>query len=240
MPLPKIDVPVYDIDLPLSKKHISFRPFLVKEQRNLLMAMESNDSSTIEKNIRQVLNNCTLTEGIIIDQLPVVDIEYFFLNLRARSVGEVAENKYRCNNEVDGKECGHISEVNIDILNIKLETSDVSEKIMLTPNMMIKFNYPVFASLSSAKNTENISEFAFNMIIDCIDYIHDGEQFYYAKETTREELVEFIDSLNTDQFSKIEEFFNNLPKLRKEVRFKCKKCGFEHLIEAEGLESFFG
>ena len=100
MALPKIDSPVYDIQLPLSKKQIRFRPFLVKEQKNLLMAMEADDADTIERNIRQVLTNCTITPNIDVDKLPVVDVEYYFLNLRARSVGEVVESDYICNNDI--------------------------------------------------------------------------------------------------------------------------------------------
>ena len=96
MALPKIDSPIYELTLPLSKKLIRFRPFLVKEQRNLMMAMESDDKDTIEKNIKQVLHNCTLTEGIDIDSMPILDVEYYFIQLRARSVGEVVENKYKC------------------------------------------------------------------------------------------------------------------------------------------------
>ena len=98
MALPKLDVPIYELELPLSKKKIRYRPFLVKEQKNLLMAIESSDSNTVQQSVRDILNNCTVTEGIDIDKLPIIDIEYYFINLRAKSVGEVVESKYRCNN----------------------------------------------------------------------------------------------------------------------------------------------
>jgi hypothetical protein len=128
MPLPKIDTPIYDLVLPLSKKEIRFRPFLVKEQKNLLMAMESNDKESVEKNVKQVLINCTVTEDVDIEKLPVVDVEYYFLNLRARSVGEVIENRYRCDNEVNSEKCGNIMDVKLNILDIKVE--GVSRDIM--------------------------------------------------------------------------------------------------------------
>jgi hypothetical protein len=121
MALPKIDVPTYEIELPVSKKKIKFRPFLVKEQKNLLMAIESTDSVTVQQAISDVLNNCTLTEKINIDKLPIVDVEYYFLHLRAKSVGEVIESKYRCNNIVDSKECGNIMENNLDLMAIKVQ-----------------------------------------------------------------------------------------------------------------------
>jgi rubrerythrin len=240
MALPKIDVPTYEIELPVSKTKVKFRPFLVKEQRNLLMALEANDADTIEQNIRQVLHNCTLTEGIDIEKLPITDIEYYFLNLRARSVGEVAENKYRCNNEVEGKECGNIMEVNINLLDIQVEKpAGISDTIKLTENITVKLKYPEFSIVKETKNTTDISEFALKMIADSIEYIHDGEQFYYAKEADPKELQDFVDSLNQQQFSRLEEFFNNLPKLEKTVDFTCNKCGYEHKLEIEGLNNFF-
>ena len=121
MALPKLDTPTYEIDLPVSKKHIKYRPFLIKEQRNLLMALESNDSSTIQTSIKDILINCTLTENVDVDKLPIVDIEYYFINLRAKSVGEIVESKYRCNNVVEGKECGNIMEKNIDLTKIQVQ-----------------------------------------------------------------------------------------------------------------------
>jgi hypothetical protein len=246
MALPKIDLPVYELDLPLSKKKISFRPFLVKEQRNLLMAMESEDPETVEQNIRQVLVNCTLTEGINFDALPIIDVEYYFLNLRARSVGEVVQSRYKCNNEVtkeddEVKVCGNIMETDVNILDIKVEESDVvNNEIQITDNIVIKLRYPQFSFLQRAKNIETATGLAFDMIAESIESIYDGEQFHYAAESDPEELIEFVESLNQDQFAKLEEFFLNLPKLNKRIEMQCKKCGFNHIIDVEGMESFFG
>jgi len=239
MALPKIDAPVYELDLPLSKKHIRFRPFLVKEQRNLMMALESDDKGNIEKNIRQVLHNCTLTEGIEIDDLPILDVEYYFLQLRARSVGEVVENKYKCENLVDEKPCGNLMESNLNLLDIKVNMPEnQSDVIQLNNKLSIKLKYPEFSILSA--NISSATDLAFSMIVNSIEYIFDGEQYYYAKESSIEELTEFVESLNQQQFSKIEDFFSNLPTLNKTIQMDCKKCGFHHTIEVEGLESFFG
>ena len=241
MALPKIDVPTYEIELPVSKTKIKYRPFLVKEQRNLLMAIESSESTTIQQNIKDILYNCTLTEGVDIEKLPIIDVEYYFINLRAKSVGEVVESRYRCNNKVDGVECGNIMEKDIDLTKIQVQMKeDISSEIKLTSNISIKLKYPEFGIVKDSLKYENINDVTFNMIAQSIEYIYDGQQFYYANESTTEELIEFVEGLNQEQFSKIENFFNNLPKLKEKLDIKCSKCGFEHKIEVEGLESFFG
>ena len=240
MALPKIDAPIYELDLPLSKKNIRFRPFLVKEQRNLLMAMESNDRDTIEKNIKQVLHNCTLTENIDIDKLPITDVELYFLNLRARSVGEVVQNKYRCENVVEDKPCNNLMDSSVNLLEIKVDMGSTGDGVIqLTNDISIKLNYPEFAFLDRIGSNSNAADVAFGMIVDCIEYVFDGEQYYHAHESTKEELMQFIESLNSSQFAKIEDFFNNMPKLNKKIEMTCSKCGFHHNIEVEGLESFF-
>jgi hypothetical protein len=241
MALPKIDTPIFDLELPLSKKQIKFRPFLVKEQRNLLLAMESDDKESIESNIRQILHNCTLTEGIDVDSLPITDIEYYFLQLRARSVGEIVENKYRCENEVEGKICNNSMELKFNLLDINVKFNEgVKDVIQLTDKISIKLNYPKFSLVRKTVDIDNATDMAFKMIVDSVEYIFDGQQYYYARETDPAELTQFIESLNQEQFNKIENFFENLPKLNKTMNLTCNKCGFNHTIDVEGLESFFG
>ena len=165
MALPKIDTPIYEIDLPLSKQHIRFRPFLVKEQRNLMMALEANDAETVEMNIKQVLNNCTLTEGVDIEKLPIVDVEYYFLNLRAKSVGEVIDSKYRCNNIVEGKDCGNIMEKPINLLSVNVDSTDqVSPEIQLTDKLSVKMKYPEFSIIKDSIHLDNDTEIVLNDI----------------------------------------------------------------------------
>lgn len=241
MALPKIDTPVYELDLPLSKKHIRFRPFLVKEQKNLMMAMEADDKETINRNIKQVLNNCTLTEKIDIDELPVTDIEYYFLNLRARSVGEIVENKYICTNEVNGAQCDNKMDTKINLLEIKVDTNNgLNQEIQITDKIVIKLRYPKYAIVEKLVEKTSAVDVVFEIITESIEYIFDGEQYFNANEVTKKELMEFIESLSQEQFSKLEEFFNNLPRLNKKIEMKCSKCGFEHKINVEGLENFFG
>jgi hypothetical protein len=241
MALPKLDVPTYEIELPISKKKIKYRPFLVKEQKNLLMALESNESSTIQQNVRDILNNCTLTEGINIDKLPIIDVEYYFINLRSKSVGEIVETRYRCNNEVEEKVCGNIMEASVNLQNIQpYREEEVSPEIQLTDKVMIKMKYPEFGIIKDSLNMEDITEVTFNLISESIEHIYDGEQFYYAHEAEPGEMLEFVEGLNQAQFEKVEHFFNNLPKLKETVEMTCSKCGFHHTIDVEGLENFFG
>lgn len=240
MALPKIDVPTYEIELPVSKKKLRYRPFLVKEQRNLLMAMESSEASTIQESVRDILYNCTLTENVDIEKLPIIDVEYYFINLRAKSVGEVIESRYRCNNEVNEVECGNIMEKEINLLEIKPQfTEEVSSEIQLDSKLSIKLKYPEFSIIKDSLRYDNINEVTFNMIANSIEYIYDGDQFYYGHEAQPNEMLQFVEGMNQEQFLKVEKFFNNLPKLKETLDITCSKCGFQHKIDVEGLESFF-
>ena len=241
MALPKLEVPTYELELPLSKKKIKYRPYLVKEQKALMMALESADAKTIQHNVREILTVCTLSKEVDIDELPIVDIEYYFLQLRAKSVSEISESKYRCNNEVDDKVCGNIMEAKIDLTEIQpVQSEYVDPEIQLTDTITVKMKYPPFKLIKDSVEMDDITEVTFNMLAQSIEYVYDGEQFHYAKEVSVAELVEFIEQLNQEQFEKLEKFFNSIPKLSKKIDMKCSKCGFEHHLDVEGLESFFG
>jgi hypothetical protein len=241
MALPKLEVPTYELKLPVSNKTIKYRPYLVKEQKALMMALESSDAKTIQHNVREILNVCTLSKDVDIDDLPIIDIEYYFIQLRAKSVGEISESKYRCNNEVDEKVCGNVMEAKVNLLEVEpVQTEYVDPEIQLTENITVKMKYPSFSLVKDSIELDDITEVTFNMMANCIEYVYDGEQFHYAKEQTTAELVEFIEQLNQEQFEKMEKFFNSVPKLSKRIEMKCSKCGFQHHLDVEGLESFFG
>jgi hypothetical protein len=238
--LPKIDSPTYRMELPLSKTKIEFRPFVVKEQRNLLMAVESKDSEAIQKSVRDILNNCTITSNVDIETLPIVDVEYYFMNLRARSVGEIVETRYKCNNIVEGKKCNNIMEKDINLLEIQVENKDATDPVIqLTDTISVKLKYPDFSFVKESLQFDDINDLTFNMIAKSIEWIYDGEQYYYTKEVPQQETVEFVEQLSQAQFEKIEAFFSALPKLRTMIEMDCRKCNFHHEIEVEGLESFF-
>jgi hypothetical protein len=240
MALPILELPTYELTLPLSQKKIKFRPFVVKEQKNLLMAMEAKEPETVNNVVKDILTSCTLTENIDIDKLPILDVEYYFINLRAKSVGEIVESKYKCNNEVDGKVCGNIMETEVDLTKLQITNKEIQPEIQITDKIVVKMKYPEFGVVKDSLKYDNVTELTFNMIASSIDYIYDGEQFYYSSETSQEELIAWVEQLNQQQFSKIEDFYNNLPELKEEVEIICSKCGFHHTIEVEGLENFFG
>lgn len=240
MPLPKINAPIYEVELPISKKKVKFRPFTVKEQKILLMAVENDDSVFSQDNIKQLITNCSVSE-INVEKLSIIDIEYFFIHLRARSVGEEIETKYRCEQELeDGSTCGNIMKVNYDLLSIKLEETEYKDLIQLTPKIGVKLNYPSYSVVDKIKNSQTLSELTFDFVISCMEYIYDQDTVYQTEDYKKEELYEFLESLTIDQFKKIEDYFTRMPKLRKKVDVKCSKCGFEHNIVIEGLENFFG
>jgi hypothetical protein len=203
------------------------------------MANEASDKDTIIRAIKQVLQNCTISK-IEIDKLPILDIEYYFLHLRARSIGEIVELKYKCENEVEGTVCGGNLDVEFNLLDVQLENiENYSDVVMINSDIGIKFKYPDFSLYSSIKEDIDLSDLFLDIIINSIDYIFEGDTLNYAHETPKEELVEFLDALTQEQFQKIEEHFKNLPVLKKEAKVNCKKCGYEHEIKVENIESFF-
>lgn len=241
--LPKIDVPLYEITLPLLQKKVKFRPFLVKEEKILLMAMESEDEDSVLLAIKQIITNC-IVDDIDVDALPILDLEYMFLQLRARSVGEVIDLQYRCNNEVkddngNDKKCNSVIKLSFNALEIIPENDPKHDKkISLTPKLGVVMKYPNFRLIDGLKNL-NEADTLVKIVAGCIDYIYDEDSIYYAKDTTEEELVDFIDSLTREQFNDIQDFFDTIPKMKKILDFKCSKCAYEDKIVLEGIQSFF-
>jgi hypothetical protein len=241
--LPKIDVPIYEITLPLLQKKVKIRPFRVKEEKILLMAMESEDDAAVLLAIKQIVNNCCV-DDMDVDSLPVLDLEYMFLQLRARSIGEIIDLQYRCNNDVDNegetKKCNNIIKLSFNALEVEPQTEEGHKKeIQLTPKLGVVMKYPDFKlvnKISDLSETEMIAK----MVAGCIDYIFDSDSIYYAKDASEEELIDFIDSLTREQFEKIQEFFDTVPKMKKNLTFKCSKCGYEEELVLEGIQSFFG
>jgi hypothetical protein len=244
MALPKIDVPEYDCILPSNKKKVKFRPFLVKEQKLLLMATEATEVKDSVDAMKKVVKNCVL-DNLNVDALPVFDLEFLFLNLRARSVGEVVKVKYKCNNIIgkneneEDKRCDNIVDVDINVLEINPEFGpNHSNKIELSDKLGIMFNYPTFEMVENMTGKSE-NEVIFDLIIKSIDYIYDEDQIYYAKDASQEELIEFIDGLQQEHLEKIKEFFDTLPKIKKEIHFECNKCGHHEDILIEGIQNFF-
>jgi DNA-directed RNA polymerase subunit M/transcription elongation factor TFIIS len=243
--LPKLDVPVYELTVPSTGKKLKFRPFTVKEEKLLMMAYQSDDVKYSIDTIMQVLNNCII-EDVDVSTFPTFDIEFLFLHLRARSVGEVVNLKYRCNNTVgkaeNGEEqkCNNLVEIDLNVLEVEpYRSPDHTNKIELNDNLGIVMKYPKMSLIEKA-DQEDEYQTVLDTILECIDYIYDADNIYYAKDSSKEELAEFLDSLQGKDLEKIKHFFDTMPKMKKTVDFKCKKCGYHEEMELEGLQSFFG
>jgi hypothetical protein len=241
--LPKIDVPMYDLVLPLTKKKVRFRPFLVKEEKILLMAMEAEDDTATLTAVKQIINNCCLTEDLDVDSLPITDLEFFFLNLRARSVNEIVDLQYRCNNKVkndkdEEKECGNVVKLEINVLEIEPTIpKNHTNKIELSSEMGLVMKYPTFKIVEMAEGSD--IEKLMHILLGCVDYVYDKDNIYYGKDIPKKELQEFIENLTGEQFAKIQEFFDTMPKISKKVHFGCSKCGYKEDIVIEGIQNFF-
>lgn len=240
MMLPKIDAPIYDVELPISKQKVKFRPFLVKEQKILMMAQNSDDSEFMSDNVKQIIKNCCVSD-IDVEKLSQIDVEFFFINLRARSIGEVVQARYRCNNKLEGDSvCNNLMEVPINLLNVGVDFKENSDIIKLTETVGIKMGYPDVKALSKINNNNDLLTVTLDVIYNCMDYIFDEDNMYHKNEAPKQEFIDFLEQLSIEQFKMIEGYFNNLPVLKEEIQIKCSKCGFDHKITITGLENFLG
>lgn len=237
--LPKIDVPVYDLELPISKQKVKFRSFLVKEQKILMMAQNSTDSDFVADNVKQIIKNCCVTP-IDVDKLSQIDVEYFFVQLRARSIGEIVQARYRCNNKVDDNLCNNLMEASINLLDVKVDFKENSDIIKLTDSIGIKMGYPDVKALSKINENNDLLTITLDVIYNCVEYIFDEDNLYHKNEAPKQEFLEFFEQLSIEQFKMIENYFNNLPVLKEVLNIKCSKCGFDHKITVTGLENFLG
>ena len=242
MALPKLDVPIYTMQLASTGEEIKYRPFLVKEEKILLMALEGEDEKEMTTAIKQIINNCVVSEGIDVENLPLFDIEYILINLRARSMGDVIKTRY-VNNSCEREDCEPI-EMEVNVAQLEVDKSkDHKNKIELTKDVGIIMKYPNMEMMSKAQligGQDADSTTVFEVIYECIDQVYDSEDVYSKKDYSKDELQEFIDSFTSDQFREVQSFFETMPKLYKDIEFNCKKCGYKEDIRLEGLAGFFG
>jgi len=246
MALPKLTIPLYEVVCPSGQK-VSFRPFLVKEEKLLLIALESKDTNTIFKTVLQILENCVgEVSGIKVEKLPLFDIEFLFLNLRARSIGEIQKLRYECKAMVANVEtgietsCGAISDYHIDLLQIKPEFGAGHNKyIELTDTVGITLKYPTFKSFQKVARKNLPPDEAFAFLLECIESINDADTVTLASDVPAKELESFIDMLTHEQIIRMDKFFDTMPKIKTTVKFDCPKCGTKEDIEISGLDNFF-
>ena len=238
MALPKLNVPVYEAVLPSTEKVFKYRPFLVKEEKVLLTAQEGGEDAVLPA-IKEIIKNC-VQGNIDVDNLPTFDLEYIFLKLRSRSVGEKATlglKPWGCPQN-NGELCKFTTEVEVDLEKVEcIKNKKHSSKIMLTKDVGIMMKYP---DISQMKIEGNQVEFGMNIIKKCINMIFTKEETHERDSFTEKELDDFLDSLNSKQFTKINDFFETMPKLSYTAKYKCKTCEEEKETTIEGLQSFFG
>ena len=239
MPLPKIATPSYELELPSSGKTIKYRPFLVKEEKVLVIAMESEDTKQITNAIKAVLKSCVQTKGIKIESLPTFDIEYLFLNIRGKSVGEELEVNVICPD--DGETSVPVMIALEDIQVEKMD--DHSPQIKLDSKLMMEMKYPSldeFIKNNFDFKEENQMDQSFQLIASCIDKIYSDEEVWATADCTKKEVNEFLESMNSSQFKLIEKFFETMPKLQHTITVTNPKTKVKSDVVLEGLASFFG
>jgi hypothetical protein len=239
MSLPKIDVPIYEIKVPSTGNMVKVRPFLVKEEKLLLMSVESNDTADIIKTTKQVINNCLL-EPLEIDKLPFFDIDYIFIALRAKSIGEKIEVSYTCNNDTENGKCGGVFDADIDVSKCEIEKNEsVDTTIKLSEKLTMKMKYPTYEIMKLINSNESVIERKLRVIMSCVDKILTNDNVYTQKDFSKEELRDFLEALTQDQYKKLENFIDNFPTFYIKAEAKCPKCGFEHDIKYQDFARFF-
>ena len=239
MPLPKIATPTYELELPSTGQSVKYRPFLVKEEKLLVLALESEDTKQITTAIKAVLKSCVLTKGIKVEHLPTFDIEYLFLHIRGKSVGEEIEVNITC---PDDEKTQVPITLNLD--DIKVQKNDNhNNQIKLDDNLMMELKYPSldqFIKNNFDFDEKNQMEQSFDLIGTCIDKIYNEEEVWATADCTKKEIKEFLESMNSSQFKEIENFFETMPKLSHTIKVTNPKTKVENEVVLEGLASFFG
>jgi 6-pyruvoyl-tetrahydropterin synthase len=238
MPLPKPPVPTYELTVPSTNKVIKYRPFLVKEEKLLLISMESEDETMIRNAVIDILKNCILTRGFKVEQLSMFDVEYIFLKIRSKSVGERVEMKLLCK---DDNETRVTYELDLEKVEVQFPEGH-DKKIMLNENSGIVMKYPGFDQFIKTQILQKnpTTEEVFDIVIDSVDKIFEDEEVWESSTTSRKEIAEYVEGLTTAQFEKIQKFFVTMPKLSHTIKIKNPNTGVESEYEIEGLVNFFG
>lgn len=234
MALPIINAPQFETTIPSTNQKIFFRPFLVKEEKILFVALQGGEMSEIVNAIKNILRECII-DDVDVDKLATFDLEYLFLQLRSKSVGE--EINLRLNHQ--SSECTHRQDVTILVDDVKVNFDPQhTDKVMIDDNIGIKFKYPNFKLIEQFQSVDsNDMQQLFDLLLSCVDFVYDQENVY--DQFTDEELKNFFDALNQKQFNKVTSFFNTLPRLSHTIEWTCDKCGENEKVVLEGLSNFF-
>lgn len=234
------DLPIYTVKLPSNGKEVKFHPFTVKQEKLLLMAVESNNAKDIIETTKQVVNNCLLDKSINVEKLPFFDLDYLFIAMRAKSVGESVKTAFRCNNILDsGNECGGRFDADLDISNIEVKNLRTDHKVQLSGFTTVKMKYPTYAVMRQLDGEDLELSKKIKIIANSIDYIQIKDKVHTTKDLTPSEVIKFIENLTQDQFKKLEEYIDNFPEFFVTATKKCSGCGYEHHIEYRDFTRFF-
>jgi hypothetical protein len=240
MTLPMMNTPTYTMVIPSTEQTVKYRPFLVKEEKALLIAQQSEDMLTMVETLKGVVKSCVL-DKIDIDKLATFDLEYMFVQIRGKSVGETVELVFPCDEDHGEQNVKAKSTVTIDLNSlVVIKEEGHTNKIDLFDNVGVVMKYPTVDVLKKLEGiqTDDLDKI-FDVVALSIDYIYDGDQLYYAKEQSHAELLQFVNNLNSQQFLKVQNFFVTMPKIKKEIEYDCPVCGKHHVKLLEGLQSFF-
>ena len=237
MTLPRIDQPIYEVEL-TSRGKTRYRPFLVKEQKLLMMAVEAKDIENTVKTLKQIVASCVL-DDVDVDALPMVDLELLFIHLRARSMGEIMDVYYKCTNLIEDKVCGMVIDVPVNLLELKPSEATMNNIIALSDKVGVKMHYPSFDLIDLLVKTDNNTEAEFIVVAGCIDSIYDENQVYNAKDAAPEELQNFVTQLPLEKYDMLKKFIDSAPKVKKDIIQACPRCHYEHKLVLEGLQDFF-
>ena len=237
MALPKMNAPLYNVTIPSTKKEVKFRPFLVKEEKSLLLAQQSEDPKVMINTLKSIIENC-IVDDVDVNKLATFDYEYLFTQIRAKSVGEMIELLFLCDTCDDDKAK---AQINLDITKFKVEFPEGHDnKIMLFDDVGIIMNNPTLDTLDKLeKIKEGDVDSIFDVVADCMEAVYNTEEVFYTKDQTKQEVLDFLENLTQEQFKKIEEFFLTMPKLKQIVEYDCPVCNKHHVKSMEGLASFF-
>jgi len=244
MGLPQLNSDLrYTLKLPTSGKKVEYRPFFVREEKMLMMALENDNQKEQIEAVKNVVQNCTFFK-IDVSELPMIDLEWIFLNLRIKSKGETTELAYKCkgtDTTKDNKKCDHINKVTIDLTKIKVEEdSRHNQIIMISGDIGMKMKYPNLHMIDDLDDV-NESDIRQNMdmLINSVESIFEGESVHMAKDIDKQDIENFIDSMTDEQFEKVKMFFDTMPKLKTVAHIDCKECGAKEDIPLEGIRNFF-
>ena len=238
MPLPKIATPTYELELPSTGENIKYRPFLVKEEKVLVIALESNDNKQITTAIKTVLKNCILSKSVKVETLPTFDIEYLFLNIRGKSVGEDIDVNITC---PDDNKTQVPMTIGLDEIEVQKDENHTN-KIKIDASIMMEMRYPSldqFIKNNFDFNDKNVMDQSFDLIASCVDKIYTEDEVWASADCTKKEMKDFLEQMNSTQFKKIESFFDTMPKLSHTIKVTNPKTKVESEVVLEGLASFF-